>query len=74
MMGILVPETCWGNKAAYFVASSWFVTFHYVYDVRSREHQISLKNANRRDPVTETGESWPSQNTNKTFGHNLDQH
>jgi hypothetical protein len=27
MMGILVPETCWGNKAAYFVASSWFFTF-----------------------------------------------
>jgi hypothetical protein len=24
MMGILVPETCWGNKTAYFVASSWF--------------------------------------------------
>jgi hypothetical protein len=27
MMGTLVPETCWGNKAAYFVASSWFFTF-----------------------------------------------
>jgi hypothetical protein len=26
-MGILVPETCWGNKTAYFVASSWFFTF-----------------------------------------------
>jgi hypothetical protein len=28
MMGILVPETCCGNKTAYFVASSWFFTFH----------------------------------------------
>jgi hypothetical protein len=28
MMGILVPETCWGNKTAYFVASSWSFTFH----------------------------------------------
>jgi hypothetical protein len=27
MMGILVPETCWGNKTAYFVASSWVFTF-----------------------------------------------
>jgi hypothetical protein len=27
MMGILMPETCWGNKAAYFVASSRFFTF-----------------------------------------------
>jgi hypothetical protein len=27
MMGILVPETCWGNKTAYFVASSRFCTF-----------------------------------------------
>jgi hypothetical protein len=27
MMGILVPETCWGNKTAYFVARSWFFTF-----------------------------------------------
>jgi hypothetical protein len=27
MMGILVPETCWGNKTAYFAASSWFFTF-----------------------------------------------
>jgi hypothetical protein len=27
MMGILVPETCWGNKTAYFVASSWFFAF-----------------------------------------------
>jgi hypothetical protein len=27
MMGILVPETCWGNKTAHFVASSWFFTF-----------------------------------------------
>jgi hypothetical protein len=27
MMGILVPETCWGNKTAYFVAYSWFFTF-----------------------------------------------
>jgi hypothetical protein len=27
MMGILVPETCWGNKTAYFVASGWFFTF-----------------------------------------------
>jgi hypothetical protein len=27
MMGIFVPETCWGNKTAYFVASSWFFTF-----------------------------------------------
>jgi hypothetical protein len=27
MMGILVPETCWGNKTGYFVASSWFFTF-----------------------------------------------
>jgi hypothetical protein len=26
-MGILVPETCWGNKTAYFVATSWFFTF-----------------------------------------------
>jgi hypothetical protein len=26
-MGILVPETCWGNKTAYFVAYSWFFTF-----------------------------------------------
>jgi hypothetical protein len=31
MMNILVPETCWGNKTAYFVASSWFFTFHYIY-------------------------------------------
>jgi hypothetical protein len=27
MMDILVPETCWGNKTAYFVASGWFFTF-----------------------------------------------
>jgi hypothetical protein len=27
MMGILVPETSWGNKTAYFVASSRFFTF-----------------------------------------------
>jgi hypothetical protein len=27
MMGILVPETCWGNKTAYFVAFSLFFTF-----------------------------------------------
>jgi hypothetical protein len=27
MMGILVPETCWGNKTAYFVTSSWFFNF-----------------------------------------------
>jgi hypothetical protein len=27
MMGILVPETCWGNKTAYFVTSSWSITF-----------------------------------------------
>jgi hypothetical protein len=27
MMGILMPETCWGTKTAYFVASSWFFTF-----------------------------------------------
>jgi hypothetical protein len=27
MMDVLVPETCWGNKTAYFVASSWFFTF-----------------------------------------------
>jgi hypothetical protein len=26
-MGILVPKTYWGNKTAYFVASSWFFTF-----------------------------------------------
>jgi hypothetical protein len=26
-MGIFVPETCWGNKTAYFVASGWFFTF-----------------------------------------------
>jgi hypothetical protein len=26
-MGILVPETCWGNKTAYFIASSWFFAF-----------------------------------------------
>jgi hypothetical protein len=26
-MGILLPETCWGNKTAYFVASSWFFIF-----------------------------------------------
>jgi hypothetical protein len=26
MMGILVPKTCWGNKTAYFVTSSWFFT------------------------------------------------
>jgi hypothetical protein len=27
MMGILVPETCWGNKTAYLDASGWFFTF-----------------------------------------------
>jgi hypothetical protein len=27
VMGILVPETCWGNKTTYFIASSWFFTF-----------------------------------------------
>jgi hypothetical protein len=27
MMGILVLETCWGNKTTYFVASGWFFTF-----------------------------------------------
>jgi hypothetical protein len=27
MMGILVHETCWGNKTAYSIASSWFFTF-----------------------------------------------
>jgi hypothetical protein len=32
------------NKTAYFVASSRFFTFHYVYDARSHEHQICLKN------------------------------
>jgi hypothetical protein len=37
MMGILVPETCWGNKTAYFIVSSWFLTFT-VYDARSHEH------------------------------------
>jgi hypothetical protein len=26
MTGILVPETCWGNKTAYFFTSSWFFT------------------------------------------------
>jgi hypothetical protein len=34
MMDILVPETCWGNKTAYCVASSWFLTFtkqEYIY-------------------------------------------
>jgi hypothetical protein len=31
MMGILMLETCWGNKTAYFVASSWLFTFHYRY-------------------------------------------
>jgi hypothetical protein len=41
MMGILVPETCWGNKTAYFVASSCFFIFHCVYDARSHEHQNS---------------------------------
>jgi hypothetical protein len=40
MMGILVSETWWGNKTAYFFASSWFFTFHYVYDARSHEHQV----------------------------------
>jgi hypothetical protein len=38
MMGTLVPETCWGNKAAYLVVSIWFFTFHYVYDARLHEH------------------------------------
>jgi hypothetical protein len=42
MMSILMPETCWGNKTAYFVASSWFFTFHYVYDARSHEDQICI--------------------------------
>jgi hypothetical protein len=28
MRGMLVPETCWGNKTIYFVAFGWFVTFH----------------------------------------------
>jgi hypothetical protein len=32
MMGVLVPETRWGNKTAYFVASSWLFTFHYDYN------------------------------------------
>jgi hypothetical protein len=27
MMGILVPETCRGNKTAYFITSSWFFIF-----------------------------------------------
>jgi hypothetical protein len=27
MMGILVPETCWGNKTAHFVESSCFFIF-----------------------------------------------
>jgi hypothetical protein len=27
MMGVLVPETCWGNTTAYFVASGQFFTF-----------------------------------------------
>jgi hypothetical protein len=40
MMGILVAETCWGNKTKYFAASSWFFAFHYVYDARSHKHQI----------------------------------
>jgi hypothetical protein len=26
-MGILVPETCWVNKSAYFVASSWSLSY-----------------------------------------------
>jgi hypothetical protein len=26
MMGILVSETCWGNKTSYFFACSWFFT------------------------------------------------
>jgi hypothetical protein len=30
-MGILMPETYWGNKTAYFVASSWLFTFHYFF-------------------------------------------
>jgi hypothetical protein len=32
-----MPETCWDNKTAYFVASGLFFTFHYVYDARSYE-------------------------------------
>jgi hypothetical protein len=40
IMGILVSETCWGNKTAYFVASSWFYTCNCVYEARSHEHQI----------------------------------
>jgi hypothetical protein len=64
MMGILVPETCWGNKAAYFAASSWFFTFHYVYDVRSHEHHIpSFINPNSLFPEEDIPYlmfCWPS--------------
>jgi hypothetical protein len=46
MMGILVPETCLGNKTAYFVASSWFFTFavmgHY-----HQHHRLLLLHRNK---------------------------
>jgi hypothetical protein len=42
MMGMLVPETCLGNKTTrtHFVASGWFFAFHCVYDARSHEYHI----------------------------------
>jgi hypothetical protein len=66
MMGILVPETRWGNKTAYFVASSWFFTFHYAYDARSHEHQLRRKFWNvvlekaGQDELAPSCEKWKS--------------
>jgi hypothetical protein len=44
MMGILVPKPCWGNKTAYFVASSWFFTFagFWVFRVASASHSLDF--------------------------------
>jgi hypothetical protein len=39
MMGMLVPETCWGIKTAYFVESSWFFTF---YDILYVNFKLTL--------------------------------
>jgi hypothetical protein len=46
-MVMLLPETCWSNKTAYFVTSSWFFILHYVYYARSHEHQSEAMHVER---------------------------
>jgi hypothetical protein len=68
MMGILVAETCRGNKTAYFVASSWIFAFITLKDILGNQdvtqieqfpvsNQTDLKRTDRRDWWREFG--WP---------------